>query len=240
MESETDKPRILIVDDVPGNIKALAEVLHDDHQILMAVNGRDALETASAERVDLILLDVVMPEMDGYQVCRELKTSPKTRHIPVIFVTAKNEPTDETHALSLGGVDFLSKPVVPAVVKARVETHLGLKRAREALELQNTELREAAKLREEVDCMMQHDIKSPLQAIIGVAGILRSLRESDDEQQELCQMIQDSGYKLLNIINLSLDMFKMERGGYAFDPKTVNLVEMVERVCSAWGGQFSA
>ncbi|MBF0348073.1 MAG: hybrid sensor histidine kinase/response regulator [Magnetococcales bacterium] len=232
--------KILIVDDIPANIKILAEVLKEDYQILAATHGQDALEALATEPVDLILLDVLMPGMNGYQVCRALKADPNTREIPVIFVTAKSDETDETLALSLGAVDFLTKPVAASIVRARVQTHLGLKAAREALKRQNQELIKAASLREEVDRIMRHDLKSPLNAIIGFSSLLATMLPMDNEQKKMCQLVQESGYKLLNMINLSLDMFKMEQGTYHFEPKPVEMVGLVEKVRATEAEHFRA
>lgn len=122
-----ERPRLLLVDDQPINIQALYQIFHADHEVFMATSGAQALDFCRATPPDLILLDVVMPEMDGLEVCRQLKANAVTADIPIIFVTAQSDPTDETRALESGGVDFIAKPVNPAVVRARVKTHLTLK-----------------------------------------------------------------------------------------------------------------
>lgn len=122
-----DRPRLLVVDDQPINIQTLYQIFHADYEVFMATNGRQAIEFCRNTPPDLILLDVVMPEMNGLEVCRQVKTEPATTDIPIIFITAQSEPADETRALEAGGVDFISKPVNPAVVRARVKTHLTLK-----------------------------------------------------------------------------------------------------------------
>ena len=120
-----DKPTILIVDDTPANLSLLSEVLKPDYRTKAAVSGEKALRlAASATPPDLILLDIMMPAMDGYEVCRRLKASPATRDIPVIFVTAMSDEEDEAKGLALGGVDYLTKPISAAIVKARIKTHL--------------------------------------------------------------------------------------------------------------------
>jgi diguanylate cyclase (GGDEF)-like protein len=124
---EPRPPRLLVVDDQPVNIQALYQVFADDHQVLMATNGPQALAVCSSQQPDLVLLDVVMPDMDGYEVCRRLKADPATRDIPVIFVTAHNDELAETQGLEAGAVDFISKPINPKIVRARVRTHLTLK-----------------------------------------------------------------------------------------------------------------
>jgi diguanylate cyclase (GGDEF)-like protein len=122
------RPRLLIVDDQPANVQALYQLFAADHQVFMATRGEQALQLCLERQPDLVLLDVVMPGMDGYQVCTLLRADPATAAIPVIFVTAERDETAETHALDVGGVDFITKPVNPKIVRARVRTHLQLKR----------------------------------------------------------------------------------------------------------------
>ena len=127
LDSEQRLPRLLVVDDQPANIQAVYQAFSADHQVLMATGGEQALKVAVTKQPDLILLDVVMPGMDGHEVCQRLKADPATRDIPVIFVTGHSDEAAETMGLSLGAVDFISKPINPAIVRARVKTHLTLK-----------------------------------------------------------------------------------------------------------------
>ncbi|MFC5547373.1 diguanylate cyclase [Massilia aerilata] len=125
--------RILVVDDAMENIQILHAALQDEHEVLFALDGPRALAIARSQHPDLILLDAVMPGMDGYAVCKALFAAPETSDIPVIFVTALKSPEDETRALGAGAADFISKPVNAAVVRARVRTQLTVKRQRDAL-----------------------------------------------------------------------------------------------------------
>jgi diguanylate cyclase (GGDEF)-like protein len=127
------KPTILVADDTPSIIELLEMLLGQDYEILFAVNGREAVELALAETPDLILLDVMMPEMDGFEACRRLKGDRRTADIPIVFVTALDREEEETRGLELGAIDFISKPISPAVVKARVRNHIELKRQRDLL-----------------------------------------------------------------------------------------------------------
>ena len=127
------KPRLLVVDDQPTNIQVLYRVFADDCQVFMATSGEQALHTAREEAPDVILLDVMMPDMDGYEVCRQLKQDSATRDIPILFVTAHHEAQEEARGLACGAVDFITKPIHPAVVRARVHTHLTLQRQTEVL-----------------------------------------------------------------------------------------------------------
>ncbi len=127
--------QILVVDDTPENVDILAGILRARYRIKVAINGPIALKIARTDPVpDLVLLDVMMPEMDGHEVCRRLKEDPVTRDIPVIFVTARAEVEDEARGFELGAVDYISKPINPAIVEARVRTQLALKQAREKME----------------------------------------------------------------------------------------------------------
>ena len=138
MPEPEQRPEILIVDDVPENIDMLGEVLKPYFRRKAALSGEKALRIAASDRPpDLILLDVMMPEMDGYEVCRRLKADERTRDIPIIFVTAKVEVQDETEGFGAGAVDYITKPIIPAIVLARVRAHLELKEARETIERQN-------------------------------------------------------------------------------------------------------
>ena len=136
MQKPDDRPMILIVDDAPTNIQVLAEALCSDYRVKVATSGKAALAIANNPelRPDLILLDVMMPEMDGYEVCRRLKQNPVTQGIPVIFVTARNDITDEEQGLRLGAMDYIVKPFRLAVVKARVQNHINLKIKTDLLE----------------------------------------------------------------------------------------------------------
>ncbi|RFP12984.1 MULTISPECIES: two-component system response regulator [unclassified Duganella] len=132
------KPTILVVDDIPDNIDLLCAVLEDDYRTKIAVNGERALKIANGEsKPDLILLDVMMPGMSGYDVCKALKANPDTRDIPVIFVTAMSEAVDEQLGLSLGAADYITKPISAPIVQARIKTQLSMKRVHDFLRDQN-------------------------------------------------------------------------------------------------------
>jgi putative two-component system response regulator len=120
------QPKILIVDDEPLNLKVLKQVLQDDYRLSFAKNGFDALDLVKKERPSLILLDVMMPGMTGFEVCKQLKADPETHTIPVIFVTALADEADETEGFLAGGVDYINKPISPSIVRARVKTHLSI------------------------------------------------------------------------------------------------------------------
>jgi putative two-component system response regulator len=142
------KPTILVVDDTPDNIDLLCAVLEHDYRTKIAVNGERALKIARGEaKPDLILLDIMMPGMSGYEVCKALKADPATRDIPVIFVTAMSEVADEQLGLTLGAVDYITKPVSAPIVLARIKTQLSMKRVQDFLRDQNQFLATEVELR---------------------------------------------------------------------------------------------
>jgi len=128
------KPLLLVVDDVKTNIHILVEILRDDYKVSVAINGESALEHALTNPPDLILLDIMMPGIDGYEVCKRLKNNESTKNIPIIFLTALTEEQNEARGLQLGAVDYITKPFSPQIVKARIKNHLELKRYRDHLE----------------------------------------------------------------------------------------------------------
>ena len=124
---------ILLVDDAPTNIQVLNDALKDDYRLCFATTGKDALRIASETMPDLILLDVIMPEMDGYELCRAFKSDPLMKNIPIIFITAMTQQEDEAVGLELGAVDYVCKPFNPGIVRLRVRNHIELKRQRDLL-----------------------------------------------------------------------------------------------------------
>jgi serine phosphatase RsbU (regulator of sigma subunit) len=176
----TEQKTILVVDDTPLNISVITGALKDTYKTKVATNGPKALAIAAAdEKPDLILLDVMMPEMDGYEVCRRLKADSTTRDIPVIFLTAQTEAEDETRGFEVGAVDYVHKPFSPAVMKARVHTHLVLREMREKLaqqllaiqkELETARLIQQSILPETIPQIERLDIAARYVPMASVAG----------------------------------------------------------------------
>lgn len=207
------KSTVLIVDDIATNIEVIAGTLKDEYAIKVAISGKKALEIANAFHIDLILLDIMMPVMDGFEVCRQLKANPKTAHIPVIFLTARDAVEDVVEGLKLGAVDYVSKPADPTILKARLSAHVLLSAAMNDLKRQNELLIENAHLREDVERMTRHDLKSPLAvALHGSQALLAS--ELSASQRDSARMIEMAAGNALEMINRTLDMYKMEKGEY--------------------------
>jgi putative two-component system response regulator len=142
MSMNERKATLLVVDDVPANLHLMSELLRPHYQLRVASGGEKALQIARQSPPDLILLDVMMPDMDGYEVCRQLQANPLTQDIPVLFLTAKDQAEDQWHGLELGATDYLSKPFEPTVLLARVRSQLRLKAASDQLRLRNAHLDE--------------------------------------------------------------------------------------------------
>ncbi len=137
MSVSSKRPTVLVVDDEPFNVTLLDEILNKNYTIQKASNGAEALELAFASPPDLILIDVMMPNMDGFEVCRRLKKNPETIEVPVIFITAKNEVKDEELGFAVGASDFIHKPISAPIVAARVRTHLKIKFLQDYLRSEN-------------------------------------------------------------------------------------------------------
>lgn len=175
MVDHIEKQLILIVDDTPDNIHLLAGILREEYEIKAAINGKKALQIASTDpKPDIILLDIMMPDLDGYEVCRLLKGDPKTSDIPIIFITAKDDVADEKLGFEVGAVDYITKPISPPIVTARVKNHLLLKKQQDQLKESVSLLEhEAEILQQKAELGLQasglaHDINNVLAIAMGV------------------------------------------------------------------------
>ncbi len=139
MSVSSERPTVLVVDDEPFNLSLMNEILGKDYNVQLIDNSPKAVELAIAEPPDLILLDVMMPEMDGFEVCRRLMGNPATSHIPVIFITAKSEVKDEELGFAVGASDFIHKPISAPILAARVKAHLKIKFMQDYLRHENTQ-----------------------------------------------------------------------------------------------------
>lgn len=202
---EKGKDIILAVDDVPQNLLVLGNLLKEENfRMSFASNGEQALKMVSRTIPDLILLDVMMPGMDGFEVCRQLKSTPETKEIPVIFLTGRSESDDIIQGFEIGGVDYVTKPVNGAELLVRIKTHLELKHAREKLV-------ELDKMKSHFFANISHEFRTPLTLIMGLLNQQLS-GCGDKEQKEEIHIMLRSSRRLLNLINQLLDLAKLESG----------------------------
>jgi signal transduction histidine kinase len=237
---------ILIVDDIPDNLELLSQILTKEGYIVRcAVKGSMALKVAQSGWAELILLDIQMPELDGYQVCEQLKANSQTRSIPVIFLSALDGIFDKVKAFSVGGVDYITKPFHIQEVLARVNTHLQLCNLHQTLAAQveaktlqlTTALQEANSANQaktQFLSTMSHELRTPLNAILGFTSLMLRDKFLTLEQQEQLKIINHSGEHLLRLINEVLEMSKIEAGclileqiNFDLDRLLANLAEML-------------
>jgi CheY-like chemotaxis protein/two-component sensor histidine kinase len=225
---ENGREKILIVDDMPVNIRILGQLLRARYHIRVATSGEKALAIAVSENPpDLVLLDIMMPVMDGYEVCRRLKSDPRSSNIPVIFITAKESVEDETKGLETGAVDYIVKPFTPSIVMARVRTHLELKRRRDELAQMTRDLTELNHMKDNLLAVCSHDLRSPLNGILGFADLLLEKEYLEPEDKEGLTHIKASGNLLLGLINDILDLSKARAEQVELEMEPLSLSEVV-------------
>ena len=207
-----EKNSLLIVDDEKSNLKVLAHILSPDYTIYTATNGISALERAMQYLPDLILLDILMPEMDGYQTLSELKACEKTQKIPVIFITGLDSFEDEEKGLDLGAADFIHKPFSAKIVKSRILNQLQIVNQIRAIELYVKEAEDANHAKSAFLAKVSHEIRTPLNAILGIAEIQLQNEGLSQDMKEALSRIINSGDLLLGIINDILDVSRIEAG----------------------------
>jgi signal transduction histidine kinase len=204
--------KILIVDDNLKNIELAVSLLQDEnYEIAIANSGKDALAILEEFKPDLTLLDVMMPEMDGYEVCQRIKSNPNTSETPVIFLTAKTEPDDIVKGFRLGGIDYIKKPFNQDELLMRVRSHINLKKSRELIIKQNDE--KTALL-----SITAHDLKNPLQAIWGLLDILE-LKIDKLDKSDILEILYDIKLSTKTAIHITkdlLDLHKYESGKFNF------------------------
>ena len=201
-----DKSRILVVDDITKNLQVVGTMLRNEgYDVVPATSGPQALERVRTELPDLILLDLMMPEMDGLEVCKHLKAESSTRQIPIIFLTASNEMEHLVKGFEVGAVDYVTKPFNPPELLARVRTHLELKHARERLREMNDE-------KNEFMGIAAHDLRSPLNAVKGYSEMVLEDPAIGGENTELIKRIHAAATRMVEMVQNLLDANRIERG----------------------------
>lgn len=209
-----EPPKIMVVDDTVANLKLLEEMLGKQGYVVRSFpRGRLALAAASREQPDLVLLDIQMPEMDGFEVCERFKADPLLAPIPIIFISAQHETMDKVRAFALGGVDYVTKPFQFAEVDARVRTHLELRRQKVALQNSYERLKELELLRENLAHMVVHDMRSPLFAIMMSLELVQmNVTSPPPKVSKYLDMAVGNVNKLTEMVNQLLDISRLESG----------------------------
>jgi len=223
---DLNQTSILVVDDVPDNIKVVSEVIRQDYQVRAATSGEKALKIClSKNPPDMLLLDIMMPDMDGLTLCKKLKSHPLTQHITIIFISAMDQTDDVVRGLELGAVDYITKPINPKILAARVKTHVKIAHAQKTLREQVDLMVDYAQLRSDFDRAIQKDIKRPIKALSDNLLKLevyydepKKVRETTAVMKEVCTTANNYSD------NLAL-LDKLENQKYDFTPMPVNLVD---------------
>jgi len=216
--------RVLIVDDVARNLQVVGTLLRNEgYEVMPATSGTQALERVQAEPPDLILLDLMMPEMDGLEVCRRLKADRATSQIPVIYLTASNEMEHLVRGFEVGAVDYVTKPFNAPELLARVRTHLELQHVRQRLREMNDE-------KNEFMGVAAHDLRSPLTSVLGFADLVLSEPNLSSEGADCVGRIRDSAKHMLEMVQNLLDVNAIERGQLKPKLSSCDLADLVQNV----------
>jgi two-component system, sensor histidine kinase and response regulator len=218
---------ILLVDDTPDNLRVLSAMLtNQGFEVRKALNGQRAIASVKAHPPNLILLDIKMPEMDGYSVCQQLKADPQTCEVPIIFISALDDALDKVRAFAVGGVDYVTKPFQEIEVLARIEHQLRIQRLQHQLIEQNQELARSNRELEQFAYIVSHDLQQPLQSITGFAKLiyLKCQAQLDEGTVDYLNRIQDAGGRMQRLIQDLLAYSKVGRKDQEFDSVDCNHV----------------
>ncbi len=233
---------ILVVDDVQQNIQVVGTMLREaGYSIMPATSGAAALQRVQKKLPDLILLDFMMPEMDGLEVCRRLKSDPATKNVPVIFLTASNEMEHLVQGLQAGAVDYVTKPFNPPELLARVRTHLELKHSRDMIVRYSQQLTHLNNEKNEFMGIVAHDLRSPLGAIKGFAElILEDSQVPREELEDFARRIRDTAQRMAEMVQNLLDANRIERGEMKVSLAPCELSELLRSVVQSYQPRAAA
>ena len=235
--------RVLVVDDEPANVELLVRRLEAlGAETFRAANGEAALVVAERELPDLILLDVMMPGISGFDTCRRLKMNDRTAPIPVIFATARTEAEDLSKGFEVGGVDYITKPIEPIELAARVRSAIFTKRLQDQLRSANEQLRKVEGSRQELIGMLGHDIRNLANSLVAFLQLVRlgQLDASRPEFSELLGLSESNVTELLRMVNAMLDVYKMEEGRLEADQQVVRLDDLAKKSMSQLAAEARA
>ena len=229
-DTDRKKLRILIVDDLESDLQLMVHILGGDgYQTACAKNGKSALIKAKANKFDIILLDIIMPGIDGFEVCKQLKKYSPTKDIPIIFLTVRIDPISILAGFDAGAVDYIVKPFIKEELLARVNVHLDLQLSRQKMKKAKEMAEAATHSKSMFLANMSHEIRTPMNGIIGMIDILKRSNLSD-EQREFIDIIDISGENLLTIINDILDFSNIESGQIELENISFNIEKQIDDI----------
>lgn len=230
-ENQRKTPTVLIVDDNPNNIKIVALILRSlKYKIVIATNGEQAIEMVEQTRPDIILLDVMMPKIDGFETCRIIKKDSKNENIPVIFITALNDTDSLVEGFKAGGVDYITKPFNKEELISRVKTHLDLKQTQDELRKTTQHLTELNALKDKMFSVIGHDLRSPLSSVKMTLEFLSFMTEENPELAENINIMQKTTDEVFGLLDNLLGWAKSQSGNLFVEPEQVSLNEIVNSI----------
>jgi PleD family two-component response regulator len=229
--SAGERPTILVVDDTPDNLHLLSQLFKEEYRVKISHNGEKALSICQGDAPpDLVLLDIMMPGMDGFEVAQKLRGHPSSEHIPIIFVTAMTGEDARLKGMELGAVDFVTKPIDPEALKVRVKNFMRYIELHRQLQADYDGMMDAARLKEDVEHITRHDMKGPLAGVIGLVQGLADAANLTDDQREQIRMVEETALQVLDMINLSAELYKIETGRFQLHAKTITVAQIVRRL----------
>jgi PleD family two-component response regulator len=230
-EKTQERPTILVVDDTPDNLHLLSSLFKDEYRVKIAHNGEKALSICQSDTPpDLVLLDIMMPGMDGFEVAQHLRGHPSSEHIPIIFVTAMTGEDARLKGMELGAVDFVTKPIDPDSLKVRVRNFMRYVELHRQLQSDYDSMMETERLKEDVERITRHDMKGPLAGVIGLVQGLAEASNLTDDQRDQIRMVEETALQVLEMINLSNELYKIETGRFVLKPTVVKVAQIIRRI----------
>lgn len=234
------KQSVMVVEDCEPDIDALVACLSGNYEVRVATDGHSALESIREDAPDIVLLDILMPGMDGFEVCRQIKADPELQDVLIIFVTSLTDAVDEAKGLEMGAVDYITKPFNFDVIRAKIKTHLALSLARKKLSYQNRILKENIELREQVEHIHRHDLKTPIQVVLGAAQIMqRSETQDEAHRQKLLQEQINACFTMIDMLNRTMVLYKMEQNNCPVNVTPVDVMPVFDRISMAFAKKMA-
>ncbi|MGB3188339.1 MAG: hybrid sensor histidine kinase/response regulator [Limnoraphis sp.] len=247
IQSSVQQADILIVDDTPENLRLLSSMLEEQsYKVRKATNGKQALKAIEAQSPDLILLDILMPEMNGYQIAKHLKSLDSTRDIPIIFLSALNDTMDKVFAFDVGGVDYITKPFQVQEVLVRVRTQITLRNQQKQLREQNQKLQQEIKERQKIESALRvyihavsHDLRNPVTGMLMILNNLLSKKSSDSPSSltvntNILEQMANSCDRQLNLLNSLVETSDTDLQGISLNCQPLDLVTFTQQLITEW------